>query len=278
MAVERAYGDLGRTLREARERRGVSLRQIANSTKIAVSVLEALERNDISRLPGGIFGRAFVRSFATEVGLDPEAVIQEFIAQFPHDSVTVGHPTSVQFDDDQTIESDRRMASTFLRLIALSIPIAVVVVYFTMGGRLGTSSAVDRPAVPVPPRAAPAVTLDAPASRPVVADAGRAAVPAADARPGADESARDRLTVTISVTRRCWVSATVDGRKEIERLLQVDDRPTLDVRRELVLRAGDAGAVQMSINGVAAKSLGKNGEVVTARLNPANFRTYLPAP
>ena len=278
MSVERASGDLGKKLREARERRGVSLRQIANSTKIAVSVLEALERNDISRLPGGIFGRAFVRSFATEVGLDPEGVIQEFIAQFPRDSVTVGHPTSVQFDDNQTIESDRRMASTFLRLIALSIPIAIVVVYFTMGGRLGKSSAVDQPAASVAPRAAPAETLDVSASRPVVADAGGTAVPAADARPGAGEPARDRLTVTLAVTRPCWVSAVVDGRKEIDRILQVEDRPTLDVRRGLVLKAGDAGAVQMSINGVAAKSLGRNGEVVTARLDPANFRTYLPAP
>jgi cytoskeletal protein RodZ len=51
-----------------RERRGVSLRQIANATKIGMSALEALERNDISRLPGGIFSRAFVRSYAVEVG------------------------------------------------------------------------------------------------------------------------------------------------------------------------------------------------------------------
>src|SRR3979490_80155 len=107
MAVDRTSSDFGGKRREARERRGVSLRQIANSTKIAVSVLEALERNDISRLPGGIFGRAFVRSFATEVGLDPEVTIQEFMTQFPQDSVTVGHPTTDQIDDNQTIESDR---------------------------------------------------------------------------------------------------------------------------------------------------------------------------
>ena len=69
MPAEGPPGDLGKKLREARERRGLSLRHIANSTKIAVSILDALERNDISRLPGGIFGRSFVRSFATEVGL-----------------------------------------------------------------------------------------------------------------------------------------------------------------------------------------------------------------
>src|ERR687888_922751 len=91
-------GDFGGRLREARERRGMSLRQIADATKISVSVLEALERNDISRLPGGIFGRAFVRSFAVEVGLDPERTIQEFIARFPGDAITAGHPASQQVD------------------------------------------------------------------------------------------------------------------------------------------------------------------------------------
>src|SRR5437879_12660449 len=108
MASDRT-SDFGSELRAARERRGVPLRQIANATKISVGVLEALERNDISRLPGGIFGRAFVRSYAVEVGLDPEETIRDFIAQFPHDSVTAGHPTAEQTDDNETVESDRRM-------------------------------------------------------------------------------------------------------------------------------------------------------------------------
>src|ERR1700737_3723046 len=117
MAADRMTGNLGARLREARERRGISLRQIANATKIGMSALEALERNDISRLPGGIFSRAFVRSYAIEGGLEPEAPIQDFIAQFPHDSVTAGHPTSTtQSEDHQAIDSDRRVATTFVRL------------------------------------------------------------------------------------------------------------------------------------------------------------------
>src|SRR5436309_1479788 len=98
MAADRNPTTFGGRLRDASERRGVSLREIANATKISVGVLEALERNDISRLPGGIFGRAFVRSYAVEVGLDPERAIQEFIAQFPHDSVVAGHPTAERVD------------------------------------------------------------------------------------------------------------------------------------------------------------------------------------
>src|SRR4030088_3127251 len=88
MAVDRTPGDFGSTLRDARERRGMSLRHIANRTKITVAALDALERNDLSRLPGGIFSRAFVRSYAVEVGLNPDEVIRDFNAQFPNDTVT----------------------------------------------------------------------------------------------------------------------------------------------------------------------------------------------
>ena len=133
--TDRPSSDFGRRLREARERRGVSLRQIANATKIGVAALEALERNDISRLPGGMFSRAFVRSYAIEVGLDADATIQEFITQFPQDPVTARRVYSMQPEDHQAIESNRRSATTFVWLIAVSIPIAAFLLYFGAVGR-----------------------------------------------------------------------------------------------------------------------------------------------
>src|SRR5713226_1742901 len=135
MSADRLAGSFGGKLRDARERRGISLRQIANATKISVAALEALERNDVSRLPGGIFSRAFVRSYAIEVGLDPEATIQEFVAQFPNDSVTAGHSTTGHVENHEAVESDRRLAGTFLWLLVVSIPIAGAVLYFATAGR-----------------------------------------------------------------------------------------------------------------------------------------------
>jgi hypothetical protein len=79
------------------------------------------------------------------------------------------------------------------------------------------------------------------------------------------------------VTRPCWISATVDGQKQIERVLKAGDERSLDVRNELALSVGDAGAVTMTINGVEARALGKSGEVVTAKVNLTNVKTYLPA-
>src|ERR671936_3006950 len=97
--------DFGTKMKRAREARGVSLRQIATATKISVAALEALERNDVSRLPGGIFSRAFVRSYAAEVGLDPDDTVQEFLAHFPQTAPT-GHDPVGRVEDGEALESD----------------------------------------------------------------------------------------------------------------------------------------------------------------------------
>jgi cytoskeleton protein RodZ len=265
-----ASGDFGAKLRAARERRGISLRQIASATKISVAALEALERNDISRLPGGIFSRAFVRSYASEVGLDPEATIHDFIEQFQQDTVTAGNPTSDQVLDNETYESDRRISTTFLGILVICIPLAGAVIYFSTAGRRTSPAATTVATVPVPPPPAPLVAPpqpESPAPQPT-------AVPAVSPRPtvpAADES----FTVGLSVKRPCWVSATVDGHIAIERLLEPGDLRKIEVRREMVLTAGDASAVTLTLNGAEARSLGKTGEVVTARLNLTNFKGYV---
>ena len=262
--ADRPPGDFGRRLREARERRGVSLRQIANATKIGIGALEALERNDFSRLPGGIFSRAFIRSYANEVGLDPDRTLQDFIAQFPHDSVAVGHPKSIQSEDHQAIESDRRSATTLVRLVLLSIPIAGAILYFTTVGRRGASSAAET--TPAPTATAlvndPAHALDR-VEGPVVAPASITTSPS------------DRLTVALSAIGECWVSATVDGEKNVDRLLKPGEQLVLDVHRELLLTAGDASAIAITLNGAGARPLGGPGQAVTVRLSPANFKDYL---
>jgi transcriptional regulator with XRE-family HTH domain len=82
--VDRAAVDnFGAWLREARERAGLSLDDIAASTKLGRGLLTAFERNDLSRWPAGIFRRAFVRSYAGLVGLDPDRTVALFLRAFP---------------------------------------------------------------------------------------------------------------------------------------------------------------------------------------------------
>ena len=68
----------GEDLRREREMRGVSLEEISFATKISLRLLEAIEREDFSKLPGGIFSRSFIRTYARYLGLDEDRVVAEF--------------------------------------------------------------------------------------------------------------------------------------------------------------------------------------------------------
>jgi cytoskeleton protein RodZ len=68
----------GENLRREREMRGVSLDEISFATKISLRFLEAIEREDFSKLPGGIFSRSFIRTYARYLGLDEDRVVAEF--------------------------------------------------------------------------------------------------------------------------------------------------------------------------------------------------------
>jgi transcriptional regulator with XRE-family HTH domain len=76
---------LGSWLRRERERRGVTLAKISEDTKVAVPLLQGLEADDLSRWPGGIFRRSFVRSYAAAIGLDPELVVRRVEEEHPSD-------------------------------------------------------------------------------------------------------------------------------------------------------------------------------------------------
>jgi transcriptional regulator with XRE-family HTH domain len=73
----------GARMRQRREGLQISLSTIAERTKIKLSLLEALERDDVSRWPSGIFRRAFIRAYAHAIELDPDVVVREFLDRYP---------------------------------------------------------------------------------------------------------------------------------------------------------------------------------------------------
>src|SRR4029079_12516738 len=125
--VDSSADDFGSRMRHIREQRGVSLPQIAHTAKLSVSALEALERNDISRLPGGIFSRAFVRSYAAEIGVDPEQTVRDFLSQFPHESVA-GHPHATSGDRSR----ERRLVARAMMVVATLAVVAVVILFLAL--------------------------------------------------------------------------------------------------------------------------------------------------
>ena len=250
----------GLNLKLAREGRGLSLRQIATSTKISMAALEALERDDFSRLPGGIFSRAFVRAYATEVGIDPETTVQQFLVRLGEVEAMdqdASAPVEVSADDRAFLERQRK-AAQWLRIGGAVLVVAVVIAVFAwrvMGsGFFGAKAAGKSTEANVV--APPAEPAPAPAPAPVT--------PAA------------AIVVQIEASDTCWVEAAADGKVSISRTFAAGERQSLTADREVVLQVGNAGAVQWSINGRAAKPLGASGTIIkNLKITRDNLTTFL---
>jgi transcriptional regulator with XRE-family HTH domain len=78
-----ACESFGAALRQERERRGLTLAAVSDRTKISPHLLRSLEGGDVSRWPGGIYRRGFIRAYAATVGLPPEPTLEEFLGLFP---------------------------------------------------------------------------------------------------------------------------------------------------------------------------------------------------
>jgi cytoskeletal protein RodZ len=244
-------------LREAREKKGLSLRKIATTTKISISALEALERNDLKRLPGGIFTRAFVRTYASQVGLDPEETLRAFLAQLPGDDAE-GTPSTDDSQRNEQFQSQQRIARTVVRLLALSVPVAGVVLFLTLRGA---------PEPSAPEAADPAAAderLAGPAST----------VAAAEPADPAAEPGLASLVIEIHPRGACWVSLTVDGEQVFSRVMQGGERLSREATSEILLSVGDAGAFDYSLNGRPGRPLGGRGEVVTTEITRDNLESF----
>jgi cytoskeletal protein RodZ len=256
---------VGQRLKAQREKRGIALADVAASTKISKATLLAIERDDIKLLPGGIFVRSFVRSYAQALGLDPNATVRDFMAQFPSP------------DDDpvealgSTSSAGRRVSPgvrALLQFGVASVPLVIALIWFALpaGRRPEDALVADRVAAATSEIQAPALL------RPVSTETGL--------HPEAVEASHQAgvLNLVLTVKTACWVSAESDGRPILERLLNAGEVVELSADRVVAFKVGDAGAVAMQINGEAARSLGAPGKVVSARIDLSNYRDFLATP
>lgn len=277
--------DVGAALRDARERRGLSLDQLSHATKISVTILGAIESNRIDKLPGGIFTRGFLRAYAREVGLDPEDTIQRYlrerepvtdiveVARPGTDEARPGHAPAVRGEMDRD-EAERRPVRVQWLLGAVVLVISLVGYYTFAWWRAPAS----RTALPVP-RPADAIDItrpSSPAASPRADGATRRETATAGSREPTRAVAADGvLHVDIRPQGLCWLAASSDGTRVVYRLMQPGEQQTIEVHDEVVLRVGDPAAFAFSINGMSGRSLGRAGEAVTVHITTQNYREFL---
>ena len=121
----RVFGDL---YSDARRAQGRTLKEISTLTKINIHFLEALEKDEIDKLPTAVFTRSFVRSYAEALSLDPSYVLDEYVKRFPTFSRKATFGQAKVLADDSTFLSEQKMARTLVILLILSVPLIALLV------------------------------------------------------------------------------------------------------------------------------------------------------
>lgn len=262
-------------LREARERKGITLEHLANTTKICPKYLTAIEAGAVDKLPPAFFTRGFVKTYAKEVGLNPDQTADRYLQQIAPVAPDQGEDVAaivetavsrtgvIGFDAHHAplINSLHPDRSNRLVLAAAAIGVVLYIGPFNWDGLASKVGAMG-------------ITHPAPAvAAPVATPAPAAAVTpeplaAADVTGGA-------LQFEIKPQGECWFSAAADGNQTQSELLKAGDQRPIEVRDALVLRVGDPGACSFSINGRTGRALGTPGAPVTVRITKDNFRDFL---
>jgi cytoskeletal protein RodZ len=237
-------GSFGSWLRQQREIRNITLREISDNTKIGMRYLEALEDDRFEVLPAPIFAKGFLREYAKYVGLDPDEVVnfyltaeQRYRAERGADDVSGVHPLQLS-----TVAPMPPPLWPWLlgaaALLALLVTLVVVWLVRRSGGE-------ERPPEALPTAVAP---VAAPVPQPFA--------------PPTVQSATGMVVVTLSFTAECWVEAVVDGDKHISELRVQGESMRIEARDTVSLTLGNAGAVRGEVNGRPLELGSAPGQVV----------------
>ena len=259
---------IGAELKKEREARGISLADIAASTKIGRRYFEALEEDRLEDLQGSFFAKGTIRAYAKAIGLDDQEVMRRYA-----EAGYFGHreePTVLK-----AVAGPSRVHSVVFAVLAI---IAVALLTIGISKLLKTKPAPAAPAVvETPLSAARPVVMPPPADaatspgQETPAPTGQAAT--APASPAAPTTG---LVLDLELTHDTWIQVDADGRRVLDGLLPAGFRFRVTASAEILMNLGNAGGLSFLLNGKKGRSYGPLGSVVKGiRITPETIRDHL---
>ncbi len=279
----------GERLKREREMRGVSLEEIAESTKIGKRNLLALEDEEFDKLPGGIFNKGFVRAYAKYLGLDEDQAVTDFLAAENAASTGVRlavdpAPAAENGSNGDAAKKSRKERSKELEAIAarreadkrnnpplnpsntsnkIWVAFALLCLVGALIGWWKYSHPVREAAAPQP---APAVVTHV-TPAPVVATPPAKTLIADDppAKPALEYDGLAHLTVRA--TQDSWIQVKADGNVVLDGVLDATTEKSFSAK-ELIFKTGNAGGVEVIYNGKTEAPFGKDKQVKEIKIKP----------
>ncbi len=253
--------EFGEELRRERELREVSREQLAAATKVSLRHLDALENGRFDQLPAAVFSKGFVRVIALHLGLDAErstAAFRHVFARWEEEkakAATRGETTTSRV----RLSQPRRAVSSSTTVRALGIAILLAAV---TGGAafLRTRGGPHRAPLANAP-VARAESGPASLALPPAVAAATVALPV-DAPGGSSALARSGRTLTLSFKDECWAEVFVDGKIVVRGLFPKGAKREFSGGGTFTLTLGNAGVVEVAVDGRSLDPIGGEGEVV----------------
>ena len=303
-------GHLGERLKHEREARGVSLDAIAKHTRIGVRSLKAIEEEAFDQLPGGIFNKSFIRQYAQYLGLNEEQAVHDYLRTV----AALKETSSAQLQPVAKPAISAPSPAVLWLVLGSAAVVLVVMVVWLLVPRPGqeadlgnvpadSSAAMGSPTVspdaspagfPPPSQSAafsgippagnaptgsrgPVISVDSLPRRgaPSAGSAAELLSEAADHEPLAGELPEE-LLLQINARSTVWISITADGEKQWQGTMEPNQRREVQAAETIRLTVGNAGGVELTLNGNALGALGGEGEVKTVTLAARALQETIP--
>lgn len=278
----------GARLKREREQRKITLDEIALSTKIGTRFLTALEEEQFDQLPGGIFNKGFVKAYARYLGINEDQAVADYVAA---SQTTLPEPSPEESPELAVMASrvPEIDASPVTGLPWGSFATVLLLVAFGLaiwGFYSRDKSAKPDPVVPATVEAksstlAPENIAQAAPSRAAAPESGSPSAvsstpPAAHetSAPASPQAASNpgAFLVQIKAREDSWVAISADGREIMQDTLSASEQKSIGAREEVVIKTGNAGALDISFNGKKLPSQGAYNQVKTLTFDPNGQR------
>ena len=251
---------VGDVLRKEREKQGMTIADIEKGTSIRALYIECIERGNIEGLPGMVYAKGFVRNYASFLRLDAEKLMQQFAEEQgtpiapPPPAEEKPHRVTLSSVGDESLSkiSIGGNGSSSYAGIFGKLAVGIIVLVALVGGGAALVSYINTPARETAQVPSEKTTVAAPAAE-------------ADAADEARSAAAQDVRVSIHLSERCWTEVQVDGETVYEGLLEEGVTENWQGKDSIVVRAGNAGAVEVTANGKKLGKFGAVGEVVERR-------------
>ncbi len=275
--------EIGRTLRETRERLGLTLEEAERTIHIRASLLGALERGEFDSLPSEAQARGFLHNYAEFLGIDPEELLQRYdeSKQPKRRRSLVARGSRKSTEKKKTIRQPRILSwfSTDIFVIA-TITLGVIIVLVWGGRKLYTSIGSGEDATAAA-SSADAISLPAATSTPSLAvsslaEAAQLTTEEPTATPTLILNVLDTVNLQVIAERESWVQVLVDGEEAFRGRMRAGVQYDYLGEERVELFTGNGGGIRVIFNGQNQGLMGYIGQVVTRIWTPRGGQTPTP--